>query len=555
MSNVAFRLAERFPTLATDTAAGPNDVRSRLLVDHRIPADRADIPMTRTAAAPPHLPGFTPVRLIGVGGYADVFLYEQQMPKRHVAVKVLIAEKVAGSKQRAQFSAEANLMARVSTHPYIVSVFDAAIASDGRPYLVMEYYPELNFLERARRERFSVAETLRVGVQIASAVETAHRSGVLHRDIKPANILTSEYGRPGLTDFGIAAPDQQQGEEADGMSVPWSPPEAFGTARLDERADVYSLAATVYHLLAGRSPFEVPSGANNPLDLMNRIERQSLPPTGRPDVPASLERVLAIAMSREPSHRPKSAAEFARLLQEVEAELHLAVTQLELANDGRHARLLIDTDSDEATRIKGVTTIEAQVAPGAIDVVPMHPTGIAAPPQRPRQGMLAAPEIESTVVRAHEAAPAAEIHGPAVRRNPAVIVGSLIAAVVAAYVAATVVAVAVTSDGDDAQPTSTQTPNAPPVFAVDTGPGAVEDLTISPTGDGTFTVSWSAPTGAATTVQYQVVESSLDGVETSSNAPQSSTSFVADLPCVEVIAIDGGLASVPVDKCDSGGGA
>ena len=507
--------------------------------------------MTRNAAAPPHLPGFTPVRLIGVGGYADVFLYEQQMPKRNVAVKVLIAEKVAGSKQRAQFSAEANLMARVSTHPYIVSVFDAAIASDGRPYLVMEYYPELNFLERTRRERFSVAETLRVGVQIASAVETAHRSGVLHRDIKPANILTSEYGRPGLTDFGIAAPDEQQGEEADGMSVPWSPPEAFGTARLDERADVYSLAATVYHLLAGRSPFEVPSGANTPLDLMNRIERQPLPPTGRPDVPASLERVLTISMSRDPAHRPKSAAEFARLLQEVEAELHVAVTQLELANDGRHARLLIDTDSDDATRIKGVTTIEAQVAPGAIDVVPMNPVGMAAPPQRARQGMLATPEIESTVVRVHETAPTAEIHAPVVRRNPVVIVGSLIAAVAAAVVAV----VAFGGGAQEDQPTSTQAPNAPPVFDVDTGPGAVQNLAVTPTGDGNFAVTWSAPTGAAASVQYQVFESSLDGSETSSNALQSSTSFRADLPCVEVIAIDGGRESIPVYACGSGGGA
>ena len=226
---------------------------------------------SRATSQPPVLAGYTPIELVGTGGYADVFLYEQHMPNRKVAVKVLIADVLSGDLQRRQFTAEANTMAKVSTHPYIVSIFHADVAADGRPYIVMEYYPGDNYLRRARREQFGVAEVLRVGVQVGSALETAHRAGILHRDIKPANILTSEFRRPGLADFGIASAQGPEAEETGGGSIPWSPPEAFGAADLGVTADVYSLAATLYHLLAGRSPFEVPGGDNSALGLMARI--------------------------------------------------------------------------------------------------------------------------------------------------------------------------------------------------------------------------------------------------------------------------------------------
>jgi serine/threonine protein kinase len=103
---------------------------------------------------------------------------------------------------------------------------------------------------------------LRTGIQVASAVETAHKAGILHRDIKPANILTSEYNRPGLTDFGIAT-STIGGTEAEGLSIPWAPPEVVNASAPPEvSADIYSLAATTYTLLAGRSPFELSSGSN-----------------------------------------------------------------------------------------------------------------------------------------------------------------------------------------------------------------------------------------------------------------------------------------------------
>ena len=308
---------------------------------------------------PPELPGFEHVRLLGSGGYSDVFLYEQQMPRRQVAIKVLLAE-ARDNEGRQAFFDEANAMASVSTHPFIVSVFHAEVSAEGHPYLVMEYYPRDNFSVRARNEQIPVFEALRVGIQVASAVETAHRAGILHRDIKPANILTSEYDRPGLTDFGIATASGG-GIQAEGMSIPWSPPEVVnGSAPGDVTADVYSLAGTVHTLLSGRSPFEVPGGSNRTFDLIPRIEAGGVQPTGRADVPESLERVLRHGMSRAAADRPGSAAEFARLLQQVEVELGLTPTQLEIRQDPRDVKARSAADDDDGTRLKGPRVIQSQ---------------------------------------------------------------------------------------------------------------------------------------------------------------------------------------------------
>ena len=288
----------------------------------------------RLPSRPPVLPGFTHVHVLGSGGFADVFLYEQNMPRRQVAVKVMLDE-VVNDQVRQMFQAEANLMAQLSGHPSILTVFQASVSADGRPYLVMELC-SASLSERYRRERIPVADVLRIGVKIGSALETAHRQGVLHRDVKPSNILMTAYGHPVLSDFGIAASlSESEPTEVVGMSVPWSAPEVL----LDEtpgtiESEVWSLGATVYSLLAGRSPFEVLGGERNgAADLVRRIDRAKLPPTGRTDVPASLERVLARSMSRRPDHRHASVLELLRELQQVESELGAGQTPIEVAVD------------------------------------------------------------------------------------------------------------------------------------------------------------------------------------------------------------------------------
>ncbi|GLJ80516.1 serine/threonine-protein kinase [Microbacterium imperiale] len=353
----------------------------------------------RPPAPPPQLPGFTYLELLGSGGFADVYLYEQHLPRRKVAVKVLLPERMAGGSVE-QFTAEANVMAMLSTHPAIVTIYQAGLADDQRPYLVMENCPRPNLQVRYRAAAFSVAEALRVGIQVAAAVETAHRAGILHRDIKPANILVTEYNRPALTDFGIAT-TTDGGDETAAMSIPWSPPEAFGDQPdSGVRSDVYALGATIYTLLAGRSPFEEPGGRNTAADLIHRIETMPAAPLERADVPASLQQALARALAKSPSARFDSAVSFARALQRVQIELAHSVTPIDILDDSPEAEDEEDTDG-ELTRVRGIVSIEPTTAPPAgstrrkdrTDAVsPFAPSAAAAAPAAPT-------EADHTVLR------------------------------------------------------------------------------------------------------------------------------------------------------------
>ena len=218
---------------------------------------------------------------------------------------------------------------------------------------------------RFRKERITVAEALRVGVQIAGAVETAHRAGILHRDIKPANILVTDYNRPALTDFGIsiAAGQGEDVEDSQGMSIPWSPPEFFADPpRADVRSDVFSLAASVYSLLAGQTPFERRGQRNTATDLIQRIASEPLPALNRPDVPPELNRALSIAMAKDPAGRYDTALAFGRALQQVELSLSLPVTQMDVLDD-RGAAPAHDGEDDELvehTRIRKVATVDPE---------------------------------------------------------------------------------------------------------------------------------------------------------------------------------------------------
>ncbi|WP_258723686.1 serine/threonine protein kinase [Cellulomonas sp. NS3] len=490
----------------------------------------------RVASAPPRIAGHRFVRVLGLGGFADVFLYEQDMPRRSVAVKVLLAGSLDDD-LRARFQTEANLMAQLSHHPSIVTIFHADIAPDGRPYLVMEYCSGPALAERYRVERISVAEALRIGVRLGSAVETAHRAGILHRDIKPANVLTTDFGWPALTDFGIAATTGAGAGVAIGMSIPWSPPELLAERPTgDARSDVYSLAATVYSLLAGRTPFEVPGGANGAADLVGRIERSPVPPTGRQDVPATLDAVLARAMSRSPAGRHPSAVAFARSLQQVEAELGFAVTPLDLTDEARVPAAGVsrdadgpgEEDGDDRTRLRPVVSIDpsgappvrptrralrtaeddgtrlrpvTSVSPDAVPAVPPatvahrlraaagSPTSTPPSPGAATTGRRALADELGTETAAREILIPQPDPEPAGR-------GRLVAGLVsgAVVLGALVVVVALTL-GDSAAPPATQDPTGfePPASGVAAAVPAPADLTGVRQADGAVVFTWTNP--------------------------------------------------------------
>lgn len=338
----------------------------------------------REVTAPPALAGFEFLEVLGSGGFADVFLYQQLLPRRRVAVKVLRADQLRAGSVDA-FTGEANAMAKLSTHPSIVTIYQAGVSDDGRPYLVMEFCPKVNLQVRYRREALGVAEALRVGIQIAGAVETSHRAGILHRDIKPANILVTEYNRPSLTDFGIAAATSADESGPVGMSIPWSPPESFMSPSWSgASSDVYGLAATIYTLLAGRSPFQLPAGSSSVPDagteVISRIMTLPVPSLSRPDVPTSLEAALVRGLSKRPQDRHASMLEFARVLQKVQIELSLAVTPLDVPDElvgdllGGGAAEEPDADDADRTRVRGVVRIDPSgSAPAGAAAVPADP--------------------------------------------------------------------------------------------------------------------------------------------------------------------------------------
>ncbi|MFP3714536.1 serine/threonine-protein kinase [Puerhibacterium sp. TATVAM-FAB25] len=519
----------------------------------------------RPTSAPPRIDGFEYVSLIGSGGFSDVFLYEQQRPRRRVAVKVLLSERTAS--QRAAFDAEADLMATLSTHPSIVTMYEADIAEDGRPYLAMEYCSRPNLGSRYRTERFAVAEALRVAVQIAGAVETAHRAGILHRDIKPANILVTEYGHPVLTDFGISS-TLDDARAAEGMSIPWSPPESFGDPPVSGVAtDVWALAATLYTLLAGRSPFEVPGGPNGSADLVARIERAPLQPTGRDDVPASLERVLATAMAKRPESRYPSVLALARALQHVQTELRLAVTPIDLLDDSGH---VAEEEPDDApgTRLRSVTSIDPSAA-GAAGAA----TGAGAP--RPAAGPpwpQATEATDATALREARAVggdgvpdgtvrrgatadapdPAAAEPGSA-RRGLGILVGAAVAVVAVAGVLWGALGGGTEEPPADAV-AQEPTPTGPPRDNLGSLVPAVRDLKVAVEGDrATFT--WQPPADAQDGDRYAWRQLSI--TEETLYEPTDATSVTVPLSadgqtCVEVVVVRSGKQSAtPQDACAS----
>ncbi|UFU02340.1 serine/threonine protein kinase [Ruania suaedae] len=294
---------------------------------------------------PPSIPGFRPLRALGHGGFSDVYLYEQQMPRRQVAIKVLRTESLTPA-VRARFATEAHLMARLSGHTGIADILAADVDEAGEPYLVMEHCPGGSLGDVYRTRSMSVAEVLRLGVRLACALESAHRQGIVHRDVKPANILLTEYGVAVLADFGISTVDdafpgsastrleldlQEEASSAVGMSLPWAAPEALARPPVsDARSDQYGLAATLYSLLESRSPHEVPGGPNGSAHLTGRIRSGFIAAMARTDVPESLQTVLRAAMSYDPGARYESCLALALALQQVQREIGESVTALEV---------------------------------------------------------------------------------------------------------------------------------------------------------------------------------------------------------------------------------
>ncbi len=280
------------------------------------------------SATPLQLPRHRELHLLGRGGYSEVYRAYQEQFDRWVAVKVLTFA-LTEDRARRRFLRECQVAGRLSTHPNIVTVYDAGLTPDGRPYISMELYERGSVADALRADGpQAVADALRVAIAVAGALETAHRAGVVHRDVKPANVLLAGYGPAALTDFGLSVVTERQevSTGVDALTPYHAPPEVLERTTVTPVADVWSLASTTYAMLAGRAPHQREE-ADSLASLLLRILQADIPPLARPDVPPLLGAVLRHALTRDPKARTPSALAFAEGLQDVQRELGLEVTE------------------------------------------------------------------------------------------------------------------------------------------------------------------------------------------------------------------------------------
>jgi serine/threonine protein kinase/DNA-binding response OmpR family regulator len=260
---------------------------------------------------------------IGAGGMGAVFKARHRRMKRIVALKVLSLQLVKDDAFVRRFQREVETLARLS-HPNIVMAYDADEGESG-PFLVMEYVEGRDLSSVVAAEGpLSVAAAVECVLQSAYGLEYAHRQGIIHRDIKPANLLRDSQGVVKVTDLGVARLNSPEGPgHASGLtqtggvlgSVQYMPPEqAVDSTKIDNRADIYSLGATLYFLLAGKPPYDGPTM----MAILLKHRDAPIPSlaSARPDVPPALDAIFRRMVAKSPADRYATMAD---VVQEVEA--------------------------------------------------------------------------------------------------------------------------------------------------------------------------------------------------------------------------------------------
>ncbi|MCD0462623.1 serine/threonine-protein kinase [Roseiconus lacunae] len=266
---------------------------------------------------------FELIEEVGRGGMGVVYRAQQRSLDRTVAIKLLPFAAVLDSRQITRFRNEAQAAAQLQ-HPNIVPVYTVGV-DRGVHYYAMQFIEGQSFAEsiasHVSNQSLPEIETcVRQGIAVAGALHAAHETGVVHRDIKPSNLLLGNDGQVWVTDFGLARcqTDVTMTRTGDivGTMKYMSPEQARGeSAIVDGRTDVYSLGVTLYEMLCLRPAFD---GGETPV-VLRQIEELSPTPlrSNRPDVPNSLETVIAKAMSKNRDSRYDTALEFAEDLQRV----------------------------------------------------------------------------------------------------------------------------------------------------------------------------------------------------------------------------------------------
>ena len=253
---------------------------------------------------PDHIGKYEDLRLIGQGGFGNVYRAWDPDLRRQVAVKVMHAQFAQDERWVASFQQEARLMARVDQHPNVVRVIELQQDEQHGLFIAMDYYPRGNLDSLIRREGpFSVERAVGLLLQIANGLSAAHAAGIVHRDIKPLNILLDDDLACKISDFGIAASTDRSIYTRIG-SPPYMAPEQKLGRVTDTRADIYSLGVTLYQMLVGDLPEE-----------LSQTEKPPDPSLQRPEIPERVVQILFKAIEFDAEDRYQSVDELIAELQ------------------------------------------------------------------------------------------------------------------------------------------------------------------------------------------------------------------------------------------------
>jgi serine/threonine protein kinase len=286
-------------------------------------ARRRSKPAITVRMAGDEVPGYRDLQEIGHGGFGVVYRAHQQSTDRVVAVKVLATPADPGPVR------ELRLTGPLTGHPNVVTLLDSGLTASGRPFLAMEYYERGSLGDLvATAGPLPLADVLRIGVKISAALAAAHHLGIVHRDVKPHNILISRYDEPALADFGAAGAQgtSHASTRTDALTPCHTAPEVLRGQPTSQASDIYSLGTTLFHLLAGRPPYQSDGGGIAGLIL--RVLDDEQPTLARADVPPQVVAVIQRAMAKAPGDRYPDAGALAAALAGLQAELGHPVTEM-----------------------------------------------------------------------------------------------------------------------------------------------------------------------------------------------------------------------------------
>ncbi len=283
---------------------------------------------------------------IGEGGMANVYLANDVILNRKVAVKVLRGDLSSDEKFIRRFQREALSVSNLS-HPNIVEVYDVG-EEDGEYYIVMEYLSGKTLKQLLKkRETLTVTEVIDIMTQLTDGIAHAHNAYIIHRDLKPQNVMIEDNGLIKITDFGIAmALNATQLTQTNSVmgSVHYLPPEQASGKGSTIKSDIYSMGILMYELITGNVPFK----GDNAVEIALKHMKDKIPSVRKqnPAIPQSLENVLLKATAKNPRNRYESAADMHNDLVHCLDEEH--------ANDKKIVFEYPENDLDDTTTMKPI---------------------------------------------------------------------------------------------------------------------------------------------------------------------------------------------------------